>query len=45
MNPEMSLCEKYVILGQFLLKMTQFIEYAPRCQLGITNIADEIINV
>ena len=49
MNPGTSLCETYVILGRFphkkndpvLLSMLQTSKY----QLGITNVADEIINM
>ena len=28
-----------------VIQMTKFIKYAPKCQLRITNIADEIINI
>ena len=44
-NPETSLCETYVILGRSFIKMIEFMKYAPKCQLGITNLADEIINM
>ena len=32
-------------LVDFLIKTTQLIKYAPKCQFGITNMADEIINM
>ena len=32
-------------LVDFFIKTIQFIEYAPKRQLGITNVADETINM
>ena len=44
-DPETSLCETYVILVRYLHKNDTIYKICSKCQLGITNVADEIINM